>query len=225
MTQCSLAEQRALYRSAGWISSQAELAERVAAPARMLARELVQRRPRQDLLSGVHNPFGHHACPSEAWRFLDLAESVALLDQVESVLGPDIVLWDSELYLDPAAWPRDEAQYWPVDPLAGTVVMLDLERQHTVLIDITRLADVFDDIALPPGPCYALRYMPATSRYNRDPRFAPNRLATLVRPLVNHCIRPIWLVRGEDRAGSDFVTGFAPPAARWADAVRLSPEQ
>lgn len=225
MNPRSLAEQRALYRSAGWISSPTALAEPVAAPARLLARLLVQRRPRQDLLSGVHNPFGHHACPSAAWQFLDLAESAALLDQVESVLGPDIVLWDSELHPDSAAWPRDEALYWPADPLAGTVVAVDLERQRTVLIDITRLADVFDDIALQRGPCYTVRYMPATSLYNRDPRFAPNRLATQVRPLVNHCIRPIWLVRGEDRAGSDFVTGFAPPAARWADAVRLSPEQ
>jgi hypothetical protein len=219
-----LAEQRALYRAAGWISSQVEFTEAVAAPARMLARQLVQRRPRQDLLSGVHNPFGHHACPGEAWRFLDLAESAELLDQVVRVLGPDIVLWDSELYPDPAAWPRDEAQYWPVDPLAGTVVALDLERRRTALIDITRLASVFDDIAPRAGPCYTLRYMPASSLYNRDPRFAPNRRATQVRPLVNHCNRPIWLVRGKDRAGSDFVTGFAPPAARWAEAVRLRPE-
>ena len=221
----SPAERRTLYRSAGWISSATEFAESLAGPARLLARRLAQTKPRQDLLSGVHNPFGRHACSAEAWRFLDLAESAALLDQVESVLGPDIVLWDSELYLDSAVWPRDEALFWPVDPLAGTVVAVDLERQRTILVDITRLADVFDAIALQPGPCYTLRYMPATSRYNRDPRFGPNRLATEFRPLVNYGIRPIWLVRGRDRAGSDFATGFAPPAARWADAVRLRLEQ
>jgi hypothetical protein len=36
------------------------------------------------------------------------------------------------------------------------------------------------------------------------------------RPLVNYTHRPIWLVRGEDRAGSDFATGFAPLAPAWA---------
>lgn len=219
------AEQRASYRSTGWCASALIVPESVVEPARTLVRELVRRRPRQDMLSGMHNPFGHHACPNEAWRFLDLAESPALLDLVESVLGPDLVLWDSELYPDLSAWRRDEAQQWPADPLAGTVVSIDFERRRTVLIDITRLAEVFDAIAFPPGPCYTVRYMPASSRYDRDPRFTPNRLATRLRPLVNHCLRPIWLVRGEDRAGNDFVSGFAPPAARWADAVRLPPEQ
>ena len=224
MNATALAEQRTLYRAAGRVGADIEFDEAVAAPARALARRLVQSRPRQDLLSGVHNPFGHHACPNQAWRFLDLAESAALLELVENVLGPDIVLWDSELYPERAAWPRDEALYWPVDPLAGTVAALDLERRRTVLVDITRLAEVFDDIECGPGPCLTLRYMPATSLFNRDPRFLPNRLATQGRPLVNYCIRPIWLVRGQDRAGSDFATGFAPPAARWAEAVRLSPD-
>jgi hypothetical protein len=36
--------------------------------------------------------------------------------------------------------------------------------------------------------------------------------------LINFCTRPLWLVRGEDRAGNDFVTGFAPAAPRWAGA-------
>ena len=35
-------------------------------------------------------------------------------------------------------------------------------------------------------------------------------------PLINYATRPLWLVRGEDRAGNDFVTGFAPPVPRWA---------
>lgn len=219
----SSADQRAAYRSAGWCATTHAIPESLAAPARKLARDLAQRRLRPDRLSGVHNPFGHHACPNDAWRFLDLAESAVLVDMVENVLGPDIVLWDSELYADPAAWPRDEARCWPVDPLAGTVVALDFERRRTVLIDITRLADVLDDTGLEPGPCYTVRYLPGTSHYNRDPRFGANRLATELRPLVNHCIRPIWLLRGEDRAGSDFAVGFAPPAPRWADAVRLPP--
>lgn len=221
MTTDSLREQRASYRSAGWCTAAGALPESVVGPVRRLARDLFGRGLRQDRLSGVHNPFGHHACPKEAWRFLDLAESVPLLDLVENVLGSDLVLWDSELYADPSAWSRDEARCWPANPLAGTVVAIDLESQRSVLIDIAHLAGAFDDIDLPSGACYTLRYMPATSHYDRDPRSAANRLGTELRPLVNHCIRPIWLVRGQDRAGSDFATGFAPPAARWADALRL----
>lgn len=219
----ALAGMRAAYRAAGWCAAEGAIPESLAGPARVLADDLARRHLRQDRLSGVHNPFGHHACPNEAWRFLDLAESTPLLDLVENVLGPDIVLWDSELLVDPQAWPRDEARCWPADPLAGTVAAIDLASRRVVLIDITLLAGVLDGIVLPPGPCYVLRYMPATSHYNRDPRFEPNRLATELRPLVNHCIRPIWLVRGEDRANSDFASGFAPPAARWADALRLPP--
>ena len=64
--------------------------------------------------------------------------------------------------------------------------------------------------------------MPATSHYNRDPSFPPNRRAAEMRPLVNYTTRPIWLVRGEDRGDNDFATGFSPPAARWAEKDWLS---
>jgi hypothetical protein len=35
-------------------------------------------------------------------------------------------------------------------------------------------------------------------------------------PLVNYTSRPLWLVRGEDAAANDFVTGFSPSVPRWA---------
>ena len=42
------------------------------------------------------------------------------------------------------------------------------------------------------------------------------RAAMEARPLVNYTTRPLWLVAGQDRAGSDFVTGFSPAVPRWA---------
>jgi hypothetical protein len=184
------------------------------APLAAAARALLENPPRQELLSGIHNPFGRGAALADCWKFLDVCESAAVLDVVETHIGPDIVLWDSELYLDAVAWNRAheaEGRYWPADPVAGVVV--------DVMLD-TGAANVFDVHAAPSsaeaGAHYVIRYMPATSRYNRDPRYAPNRIAMEERPLVNYLNRPIWLVRGEDRAGSDFSTGFAQMAPGWA---------
>ena len=163
----------------------------------------------------MHNPFGRAASLVDPWKFLDICESAAVLDAVEARIGPDIVLWDSELYLDAAAWDRAraiEGRHWPADPLAGAVVDVALD---------TGAAIVFDVLTSPPrssaaGAHYVMRYMPATSRYNRDPRYAPNRVAMEERPLVNYVNRPIWLARGEDRAQNDFSAGYAQMAPGWA---------
>jgi len=213
---------QARYREQGWVMAPAGLTDALLEPVAAVARDLAVQRPWQERLSGIHNPFGGHAAAADAWKFLDIAESAVLLDPLEDVLGPDIVLWDSELYLDIAAFTIAEAQYWPVDPLAGALALISLQRGALVLVDVTRLADSGAPLPLDEGPHYVLRYMPATSRFNRDPRFPPTRLASEARPLVNYANRPIWLVRGADRAGNDFTTGLAAPAPRWAAARNLS---
>ena len=48
--------------------------------------------------------------------------------------------------------------------------------------------------------------------------FPANRRAAQKAPLINFARRPIWLVRGEDLAGNDFVTGFATTVGQWAEA-------
>ncbi|HEV2551588.1 MAG TPA: hypothetical protein VGU20_30040 [Stellaceae bacterium] len=175
------------------------------------------------MLSGIHNPFGYHAGLSRAWAFLDLAENSLLLDLVEGVLGPDLVLWDSELYLAADAFGADEAADWPVDPLAGTLLILALESATAVLVDIRLLAACRAALPLPSGPLYVLRYMPATSHFNRDPLFEANRRASEHRPLVNYTKRPLWLVRGQDRGGNDFVTGFSVRVGQWASGAAPRP--
>ena len=196
------------------------LPEALLAPLRAVAAGLAPNPPRQDFLSGVHNPFGQHALVSHAWKFLDLAESAALLDLVEAALGPDIVLWDSELHLAPPALDPEEGRWWPVEPLAGAIARIALETGAVAIADIRRAGPTAPGHD---GAQLVLRYMPASSRFNRDPRFPPNRLAAEARPLVNYAKRPLWLVRGEDRGGNDFVTGFMMPAARWTDAAWLLP--
>ena len=208
------------YRQHGWVAPAAALPETLLAPARDVIQRLPRAAPGPDLLSGIHNPFGQHACTADAWAFLDVAESPALLDVIEDVCGSDLILWDSELAFDLSALSRDEAEYWPIAPLAGTIAAISLTHGRPLLIDITRL--VTATLPATAGPHYILRTMPATSHYNRDPLFPPNRRVAEARPLINYTMRPIWLVRGQDRGGNDFATGFAPPPARWADKDWLS---
>ena len=219
MTGRLTSAQRQAYRDAGALTCAETLQEALIAPARDIASAIARQPPDQDMLSGIHNPFGHHACAAQAWAFLDIAESPHLLDRVEDVIGPDIILWDAELYPDQASLMPDEGQCWPVEPLAGTIAVVGLERGDFRLIDVTRLADARSGAANRRGAALAVRYMPASSHFNRDQAFPANRRATEVRPLVNYTKRPLWLLRGQDRANNDFVTGFMVPAARWTDTV------
>jgi hypothetical protein len=177
--------------------------------------------PIQDELSGLHNPFGRAAKTVDSWTLLDIAEKGEIAESVLALLGPDVILWDSELYAQGSllakCWP-DERYYWPVLPLAGLIVAIPLSARPApvLFIDIARLA-ADSGARLPAGaPVYALRYMPATAHFNRDPHFEPNRRAAEQRPLVNHANRPIWLIHGEDHGGNDLVAGFAPTTLSWA---------
>jgi hypothetical protein len=193
------------------------------ADLREAVRELAGQRPRPRLerLSGLHNPWGHAAARTDAWRFLDLCEDPGIVDRVQSAIGPDIVLWDSELHLEAASYQgfvREgrEGRYWPVMPLAGAVVLVAPEQvQPLTCLELDRVASGLPSLD-PREPLYVIRYMPATSHFLRDARAPANWIAMEEQPLINHAVRPLWLVRGEDRAGNDFVTGFSPPVPRWA---------
>jgi hypothetical protein len=186
------------------------------APLNVAAAHLRERGTRQALLSGMHNPFGRATALTDAWKFLDVCETAEIVDHVAALIGPDVVLWDSELYLDHLSWaqalPR-EGKYWPADPLAGALVDIDLSRACAGVCDVHHVSALAPPA---PGAHYVIRYMPGTSLYNRDPLYPPNRVAMEERPLVNYLTRPLWLVRGEDRAGSDFAAGFQTQAPGWA---------
>jgi hypothetical protein len=211
------ASDKTRFDSVGCIGLAALLPERILQPVRGFAKQLRGLAPHQDMLSGIHNPFGYHACLNQAWSFLDIAEYDELLDCIEDVLGPDIILWDSELYFDLSLlWP-EEGSIWPADPLAGAITAIGLDGGDVLFLDIVRLRNQSETMRRCVGMYYVIRYMPATSLFNRDPRSGTNRRATEVRPLVNYTKRPLWLVRGEDHRGNDFVTGFSLPAARWVN--------
>lgn len=215
-TIATVANKLARSQGQSWIALPEPLPAAFADPVASAAAAMHERRPRQDLLSGMHNPFGRAAALADAWKFLDVCESQLILDAVEELLGPDLVLWDSELYLDAAAWNEArlrEGRHWPVDPLAGAVVDVAVATGKATVAEVRHVRSL---TAAAPGAHYVIRYMPATSRYNRDPRFPANRIAMEERPLINYLNRPIWLVRGENRAGSDLAAGFASQAPGWA---------
>ena len=54
---------------------------------------------------------------------------------------------------------------------------------------------------------YAIRYMPADALYDRRPDHPATVYAAEVSPTMNYANRPLWLVRGQDRAGNDFAVG------------------
>jgi hypothetical protein len=180
-------------------------------------------RPRRERLSGIHNPWGHAAVLATAWPFLDLCESAPIVHAVTRVIGPDVLLWDSELHLAARSYVRfveggREGLYWPATPLAGAIVLVALARPDdpVMCFELQTLAGA--DLSCLPAtePLYVIRYMPATSKYVRDPSALANYAAMEADPLINYTTRPLWLVAGEDRAGNDLVTGFSPAVPRWA---------
>jgi ectoine hydroxylase-related dioxygenase (phytanoyl-CoA dioxygenase family) len=195
--------------------------------------------------------------------FLDLARDPAILDLVEQVIGPDIILWGCQIFCKPGGdgmevpWHQD-GHYWPIRPLATCTVWLALdpskvangclriipgshrarrlhehvrEERLDVVLNQSVKPGLFDpntafDVELEPGQMslhdvylihgsnanrspkrragVALRYMPATSLFDRE-LMKPSAQSGYT---VDFATRPLWLLRGSDRAGrNDFTIG------------------
>ena len=200
-----------------------------------------------EFLSGIHNPFGLAGRMVDSWGLLDICQSAAIVDAVEALIGPDIVLWESELIVQPPGPPPSAPHHdpgaWPIDPPGGVTVRIAITGSGPAaggLHYVPRDAQGSCDLRLLPGDVvfhesrlrvashenrgsaasveYLIRYMAAGARYVRDADFPANRRAAQKAPLINFARRPIWLVRGEDLAGNDFVTGFATTVGQWAEA-------
>jgi hypothetical protein len=194
-----------------------------------------------------------------------------LLDLVEQVLGPDVILWGSSLFAKPAGigkrvqWHQD-SNWWPMKPMVTCTVWIAIDEASTengclqyipgshqwaVMPHLDReedglLGDCIKrsalagteprDIVLSPG-CFSMhqanlvhgsepnsslkrraglvvRYMPATAHFDRSDA-AEIEQASLMRTgdTAKYGLRPIWLVRGENRhPGNDFQVGHEPLA-------------
>lgn len=181
----------------------------------------LQPAPRGERLAALHNPWSNTAVAADRWAFLNLCESREVVDLVTAVTGPDVILWDSQLYLCASEFiafvqAGREGRYWPVDPQAGALVMISFGIP--LLAMSAALSDLRSGLLAQPNPSeplYVIRYFPASSRFLRDPRHPTNWVAMEEQVLLNYTTRALWLVSGEDRASNDFVTGFSGRAPSW----------
>lgn len=188
-------------------------------------------------------------------RWLDVCRRDDTLDMVEDVIGPDIVLWGSQMFCKPAGtglavpWHQD-GHFWPIRPLATCTVWIaiddvdaenggmmfvpgshrtrelyphaeqpseesalnaelvpehvDLERAEVDALPAGGLSlhDVYLIHGSEPNRSarrragYVIRYMPATSHYDREKARAGSNLVD-----TRLADRPLFLLRGEDWTG------------------------
>ena len=234
------------------------LLDRLGACIETLIAENADIRPEQ--LVGAHVKKSDDSGVRGVEDLLECASHPDILDVVEQVMGPDLILWGSQVFSKPAGdglaipWHQD-GQYWPVRPLRTVTVWIAIDparvengcmrvipgthRSGLMAHESTDdeglalnqgIAGGVDesaavDVVLEPGQfslhdsmlihgsnanrsglrrCgYAIRYMPATSLFDRS--IPPTRIAR--NQVIDFSQRPIWLVRGQDRAGNDFNVG------------------
>ena len=195
-----------------------------------------------------------------AW--LNLARNPEILDRVEQLIGPDIILWGCQVFCKPASDGMEvpmhqDGHYWPIQPLATCTAWVAIDdsnvgngclrvipgshtgqhyyqhsksdREHLVLnqhvddpnVDVNQAVDIelglgqfsLHDVYMIHGSNpntsnerragVAIRYMPATSHFNRSLYGTGDGSGYL----VNFATRPLWLLRGEDRSRNDFQIG------------------
>ncbi|MEZ5729382.1 MAG: phytanoyl-CoA dioxygenase family protein [Burkholderiaceae bacterium] len=257
------------YRAEGLVVPDYRLPDDQLAALRVMVDRLIADHPNvaPEALSGPHNPWGQSSALKGSFDFLAFCQSPELLDMIEQLVGPDVILWGSQMFCKPPGvgkivpWHQD-GKYWPLQPLAtvtlriaidgstpengcmrfipGSHLRAELRAHEVVKHDDYALGQempdvdesVARDVVLEPGQIslhdvytvhgsaanrsskrradYAIRYMPATTLYDRSPQNPAVRYAVQHSPHMNYPMRPIWLVRGVDRAGNDFAVGKGP---------------
>jgi hypothetical protein len=214
---------------------------------------------RPEQLAGAHIPRNADTGVQGVDALLECTRHPVILDMVEQLIGPDLIMWGSQVFSKPTGdgmaipWHQD-GQYWPLRPLRNVTVWVAIDaatvengclrvipgshrrglmahsrtddpdlvlNQGLSGVDETRAFDVqlepgqvsLHDVMTVHGSnanrsgqrrCgYAIRYMPATSLFDRS--LSPTRIAH--NQVLDYAQRPIWLVRGQDRAGNDFGIG------------------
>ena len=113
----------------GWRLSATRLAALRAALDRLLA---ARTNVRPDFIALPHVQGDDTQDSTLAREFFDYVSDPALLDLVEQIIGPDIILWASAIFCKPAAtglevpWHQD-GQYWPIRPRATVTVWMALD--------------------------------------------------------------------------------------------------
>lgn len=223
------------------VSSPAEWSDTLEGQFRRIADSDLADRPW--LYWELHNPFSRAAAVVDSWQILDFCQSPQLVARLAGLIGEDIVLFDSQFVPNPAlrefdvpCW-RNDAGFFPLDPATGIVARLPFGNDRVRTVDIRRDEPVSIEYRAGEMLLHAadveyrssagnnsgdtelvVRYFPSTLRFQRDPGHPKHRLLTERYPWINYTKMPLWLVRGEDRAGNDFVTGFHTRIGRFTPA-------
>ena len=160
------------YLVQGYLIPQFRLPQARVDHLRQALERLVRDNPevRPEKLVSAHVVGAHGAPNPEGVRghqdFLDLAMTPDILDLVEQVIGPDIILWGCHVFCKPAGdgletpWHQD-GQYWPIRPLANCTVWVALDasttengclrvipRSHAARVTHTHLVEDRQDLVL-----------------------------------------------------------------------------
>jgi len=184
-----------------------------------------------------HNPFSRAAACVDGWAVLDLCQSRELVDAVATVLGDDIVLFDSQLMPNPAldrdeiiGW-RCDADFFPLDGPGGVTARVVVDAEPGAVLELRKAVPARIEmrrgrlLLLAPDVEYrvrggavsefVVRYYDANRHYDRSPAHPCHVRLTEREPWVCHARMPHWLVRGQDRGNNDFVSGFMVRPGRW----------
>jgi hypothetical protein len=250
------------YRRNGYVTPNYRLPPDVLASLKSAVDSLIETNPdiRPEQLVGAHIKSSKDTGVRGREELFNFTRFPELLDIVEQVIGPDIVMWGSQVFSKPAGdgmaipWHQD-GQYWPMKPLATVTVWVAIDRasvsngclrvipgshkaglmphestsagglalnqglaakideESAVNIELEPGQVSLHDVMLVHGSnanrsgarrCgYAIRYMPATSHFDRT--LVPTRIAN--NQVIDFSQRPIWLLRGQDRANNDYTIG------------------
>jgi hypothetical protein len=209
-----------------------------------------------------HISYGPTHDSAAAAQWFEYASDPRILDLVEELIGPDIILWGSQVFCKPALsgkaipWHQD-GQYWPIRPRATCSVWIAIDDatpengcmryipgshasaevythrasgRSDVVLDQEVEPELFDsriarddileagqfslhDVYLIHGSnanrspkrraAFVIRYMPASSTFERFVGDEHKQAGVS----FSMSKRPIWLLRGRDRAGNDFSVG------------------
>ena len=79
-----------------------------------------------------HIPNGPRHDAAAAGKWFEFATDPGMLDLVTQLIGPDVILWGSQVFCKPALTGREvpwhqDGQYWPIRPLATCSVWIALD--------------------------------------------------------------------------------------------------
>ena len=127
--------ERTQYQREGYVVPEFRLADAKVTQLRVTLDKLIADNPgvRPEKLVSAHVDGDNGEGVKGSAEFLKLAQDRDIIDLVEAVIGPDIVLWGCHVFCKPGGdgyetpWHQD-GHYWPIRPLATCTVWVALDR-------------------------------------------------------------------------------------------------